>query len=813
MPSPPEHRVVTANVQPSSQSDGFDALVRALRDQGWRRGHRHLLVVQGPGSWRQCLLATLAPRLAQGQTLWISTQSPEFPGLDTQALRWLKPNRVTEVLGQEFDTLVIDASDRLVPDAIGAASGTLKAGGVCLLLLASDSDSCETAASPSYFSNWLQQRLEADNQALLVRPQTDLAALRQQLPNPVIGLLDDSAEEVAAQSQSIVAGYRSDDQRVAVEKLCRVMLGHRLRPLVLSADRGRGKSAALGIACAELLPLRRCLIRVTAPSRAAVDPLFERLRALLPEAQHQPNSVELNGAKVEFVALDRLLELVEQHPVSDTGGTQLQQLLMVDEAAAIPASILERLLLSHSRIVFSTTTHGYEGTGRGFSIRFGQALKRHRPQTQMFEINEPIRWCRDDPLERWVFDALLLDAEPDTDAAVALHKQYTQDEGGKAVQLSLRRVMPSELLARPALLRQLFGLLVQAHYRTRPNDLRDLLDDPTRQLWLLHAGDQEAQQAVVLGVLLVSEEGGFDDALAEQVWLGRRRPRGHLLPQVLSAQAGFIEAGAMNTRRVVRIAVAEPLRRQGLGAMMVAQYRQLCDADPGVDLLGTSFGATADLLPFWHSQTMQPLRLGLKPDASSGTVSALYAVGCSSRGRALVDRIGERFQRDLAQQLSNHGGSIGSSPGGAYSGCYGAALEPELVIALLRQCRLERRYPLDQQDQQDLYSFLQGGRGLAQIEPALTRWSFALLSNPELALDRPLQQLLVWRWVQRQPWPWLLARLGYSGQRPLERWLREALAPHWDAGPSREWAKTLVLPPYSQRSRFQFRRSEYLPTG
>jgi len=58
---------------------------------------------------------------------------------------------------------------------------------------------------------------------------------------------------------------------------------------------------------------------------------------------------------IEFVAPDDLI--ANKHDVS---------LLMVDEAAAVPVQMLSELLQSYSRIVFSSTIHGYEETGRGF---------------------------------------------------------------------------------------------------------------------------------------------------------------------------------------------------------------------------------------------------------------------------------------------------------------------------------------------------------------------------------------------------------------------------------------------------------------
>ena len=52
--------------------------------------------------------------------------------------------------------------------------------------------------------------------------------------------------------EPVAAPCRTADQQRAVDAVVRVVTGHRRRPVVLTSDRGRGKSAAFGIAAAQL---------------------------------------------------------------------------------------------------------------------------------------------------------------------------------------------------------------------------------------------------------------------------------------------------------------------------------------------------------------------------------------------------------------------------------------------------------------------------------------------------------------------------------------------------------------------------------
>ena len=66
------------------------------------------------------------------------------------------------------------------------------------------------------------------------------------------------------------------DQNDVIEQIKKVASGHRKRPLVLTADRGRGKTAALGIILAQLVQETPRNILVTAPQKARLRRYFAR---------------------------------------------------------------------------------------------------------------------------------------------------------------------------------------------------------------------------------------------------------------------------------------------------------------------------------------------------------------------------------------------------------------------------------------------------------------------------------------------------------------------------------------------------------
>ena len=630
----------------------------------------------------------------------------------------LPATKALQRLGQECDTLVFNAFSGFHPDAFGALAGTLRAGGLLLLLTPpraqwptyQDPDRLRLVAQPEDvdraghgFIARLVRLLEGDP-ALSLPPSTDLLPPTTEPWQPL------------GESRPL-----SRDQSHALPAIRKVLHGHRRRPLVLSADRGRGKSALLGLAAADLLQQDPALqIVVTAPSQATVATLFAHAAAALAD-----NPERLAG--LSYLSPDRLVQ-----------GSLQPDLLLVDEAAAIPTPLLEAMLARHSRIVFATTEHGYEGTGRGFHLRFKRVLDRQTPGWQELHLAEPIRWSRHDPLEPLVFRLLGLDAEVQPPQC--------------PMAPSWRQIGQDKLVEDDGQLNQVFGLLVLAHYQTSPSDLRYLLESPDLDIHLLE------QDKSLLGVALVVREGSIAPALAQDIWAGRRRPRGHLLPQSLLAHAGFTTAGERSYARVMRIAIHPALHRHGLGSLLLGKLEAHYRAK-GVDYLGSAFSASADLLPFWCKAGLTALRVGLQRDAASGSHAALLLKPLKTELEPELAQWRQCFVRQLPTLLA---GEL-------------KELDTDLVWQCLRGEFAFKAPALDEYERQELRCFAHHHKPFELCQYSLQRWLATRVTDLD-ELNPDERRLLIATIWQYAPWIELAKVLRLAGKPALIKALRDLLA-------------------------------------
>ena len=674
--------------------------VTLLREALARAGERRLIWLEGEEA--DCIAR--AETLLGERIFWLGA-GPECYAPQPAA-------KALQRLGQECDTLVFNAFSGFHPDAFGALAGTLRAGGL-LLLLTPPREIWPAWPDPD------RVRLVAQQEEVSRAGHGFIARLVRLLTGDPALSLD---PPIYPQPWQPIGPERplSDDQARALPAIHKVLHGHRRRPLVLSADRGRGKSALLGLAAAELLRQQPGLnIVVTAPSQATVATLFAHAARGLDSTPDQ-----LTG--LSYCSPDRLV-----HEAINP------DLLLVDEAAAIPTPLLEAMLARHSRIVFATTEHGYEGTGRGFHLRFKRVLDSQTPQWQEIHLGEPIRWSEHDTLEPLIFRLLGLNAE------VATPMPPTNP--------SWRLISQEALASDEAQLNQLFGLLVLAHYQTTPSDLRSLLESPDLDIHLLE------QDESLLGVALVAREGEIDPELAEAIWAGRRRPRGHLLPQSLLAHAGFKTAGARSYARVMRIAIHPELHRHGLGSLLLGKleehYRQI-----GIDYLGSAFSASADLLPFWRKAGLTVLRIGLQRDAASGCHAALLLKALKPEHEPELNQWQQIFARQLPTLLA---GELD-------------ALDPELVWQCLQGSTVTVP-DLGEFERDEVECFALHHKPFELCQSSLQLWLAGNLARlAELTPDE--RHLLIATIWQYSDWGSLAARLQLAGKPAVIKGLRALLA-------------------------------------
>jgi tRNA(Met) cytidine acetyltransferase len=711
-----------------STDNNIQQLAEALSSRAVKNNHRQLLLVSGERTWISSQmevldLLSIRPSLKKDSVLWVGdSASVDYLAITNQ--------QYSNYLGCEFEFVIYDCFSGFDANAFAALCGTLKGGGLLILLTPplldwpdfTDPEYSRMAVYPFEPEQISGRFLKRLINVLANDPQVVIA--EQDKPWPEI------------ESQKTVAQVRSQQfqqQQSAIADIIHVVKGHRRRPLVIQSDRGRGKSAALGLAAASLIEQGAKKILLTAPKLANVETVFHHAQLSLPESLQVNASLTLGQSSLIFIAVDELIR-----------GDYKADLLMVDEAAAIPTAMLTQLLKRYSRIVFATTVHGYEGTGRGFHLRFKQVLDALTPQWKEIELTDPIRWAPSDPLETVLFKSLLLDAS----ASVELSGQPIDLQQCRAQRLDRDMLASDEKK-----LSEIFGLLVLAHYQTSPADLRNLLDGPNIQVWSLE------YQGQIVATALLADEGGFDKAMSQCIWQGERRPRGHLIAQSLSVHGGFKEAPLLRGLRVMRIAVHPGLQRQGLGCCLMQHINESARSQ-GFDWIGSSFAATEDVLPFWQRAGLLPVRVGVSKDTSSGTFSAMVLGGLSEAGNNLFTLANTRFSEQLPYQLSD---SIRS-------------ISPSVVCQLLESVTSVLK--MDDQDWQDVRSFSLAYRVYDVCSVALFKFICLYVASmcKEEVISVQQRDALILKVIQKHNWKITADQLGLTGRKQVISLLQQSVA-------------------------------------
>jgi len=626
--------------------------------------------------------------------------------------------RSAEKLGEEYDLVVFDVRESFNPDALGVVSGVLCGGGCLLLLLPEEK---KWFANESLFLSRVNNLISNQSAVYYFKDS-------QSIPDE-ISIVKDTVEK-----EKNISPYKTSDQKESVELIVESLQSREEYCAVLTSGRGRGKSSALGFVSSRLLKQDNYKILISAPKLTVSNPLFEHLYAQCSNGKVSRGEFKFNNASIRFIAPDLLLE---NKPEADV--------LFIDEAAAIPLSMLQELLNFYKRIIFSTTTHGYEGTGRGFILKFYKLLNDVKPGWDKIELHQPIRWSNNDPLEKWIEEILFLNVKIDT-------KPELPKNISACRVLEIDRVA---LLNDKAKINALFSLLIFAHYRTSPSDFKYLLDDDKIRIYSLE------YQEKVLGVAVINQEGGFDSSLSSAIYRGERRPKGHLLAQTLCFHGGYELAATLKYSRIMRIAIHPEIQRQGLGSYMLDQVL-IKEKNLGMDVIGSSFSATLSLLKFWNRAGLSMLRMGFSRDHVTASHSAVVAKALTSNGEKVIEDLLLKFKQNIFFWLK-----------GPLSG---VSVEIKEYLSVL--AKYDEVDHLSEFDLEDVLSYARYNRNYDACMPAICRYINAMrpfsddiknkLSESELLIIRLSVQHM-------NDWKAIINETGVSGKAQADSMLRLAL--------------------------------------
>lgn len=504
--------------------------------------------------------------------------------------------KAKQLLGQEFKHAIFDATVGFNLDAFAMLAGTLMAGSILILLLPDQGDSLvdgdslrwnespQAIATPNFISH-LNNTLNHHGQIIYCQSMVDF--------QPQQFIEDNHCWLQTAIMQKVKSNKLtpSVEQQIILQKL----LMTQKKTAILIAKRGRGKSALAGF----FSQYKQCWL--TAPNKSATMTLQTFAKTGTP-----------------FFAPDALLSKFAE-------SVERPEWLIIDEAAAIPIPVLEKLLEQATNVLLTTTIDGYEGTGQGILLKLAPIIGDY----EQYRLDSPIRWGNHDPLEHFV-DELLLNADHEKIGTVQLDAKDS---------VTYQLVKQHQLMEKPSIFKAIYQLLKQAHYRTTPVDLRRILD--AQNIVMATASFDNK----IMGVILSIQEGGLTAELSQAIWQGIRRPKGNLVAQSLVAHAGVCEAAQLYSLRINRIVVQEGYRRQGIARQLIQQHiefakRQQCD------FVSVSFAYSDEIERFWRACGFKVVHVGSHKEASSGCYAAMAIYPLSEAGMILQQRLADKLSRN-----------------------------------------------------------------------------------------------------------------------------------------------------------------------
>ncbi|EQB79155.1 N-acetyltransferase 10, partial [Camelus ferus] len=417
----------------------------------------------GFSSHRKKRMRQLQKKIKNG-TLNIKQDDPFELFVAATNIRYCYYNETHKILGNTFGMCVLQDFEALTPNLLARTVETVEGGGLVVILLRTMNSLRQlytmtmdvhsryrTEAHQDVVGRFNERfilSLASCKKCLVIDDQLNILpisshaasieALPPQAPEESLGPSDLELKELKESLQDtqpvgvLVDCCRTLDQAKAVLKFIEGISEKTLRSTVaLTAARGRGKSAALGLAiagavafgvqdreqhaalhaagvvptapsavgfhmsaaqCQDVLPSHwYSNIFVTSPSPDNLHTLFEFVFKGFDALQYQEHldyeiiqslNPEFNKAVIRVNVFREHRQTIQYIHPADAVKLGQAELVVIDEAAAIPLPLVKSLLGPYL-VFMASTINGYEGTGRSLSLKLIQQLRQQSAQSQV----------------------------------------------------------------------------------------------------------------------------------------------------------------------------------------------------------------------------------------------------------------------------------------------------------------------------------------------------------------------------------------------------------------------------------------------
>lgn len=567
-----------------------------------------------------------------------NTEDPFELFLALHNIRYVYYKETEKILGNTFGMCILQDFEAITPNLLARTVETVEGGGLVLLLLkgmrslkqlytlSMDIHSRYRTEAHNDVTARFNERfvlsLGGCDACLFVDDELNVLPIsggKNVKPLPPLDLKDegksqarkelDGIKDNLAESQpvgSLVQLAKTVDQAKALLTFVDAIAEKTLRSTVtLTAARGRGKSAALGVAIAAAIAHGYSNIFITSPSPENLKTLFEFVFKgfdALNYLDHvdytiiQSTNPDFNKAIVRVNVHRQHRQTIQYIQPQDAYTLGQAELLVIDEAAAIPLPLVRKLMGPYL-VFMASTINGYEGTGRSLSLKLIQQLRDQSrviskakgsdtdPADRVTDVSskngesvssrgrvlreitlsEPIRYAQGDSVEKWLNKLLCLDATlPSSKLSVQGCPHPSKCELLHVNRDTLFSFHPVS----EKFLEQMMALYVASHYKNSPNDLQLMSDAPAHQLFVLvpPIDDHSPRLPEALCVIQVALEGQISKESVLNSLSRGQRAGGDLIPWLISQQFQDEEFAGLSGARIVRIATNPEYMSMGYGS-------------------------------------------------------------------------------------------------------------------------------------------------------------------------------------------------------------------------------------------------------